>query len=145
MGCPGRSLPEYRASALLEPRTINVQVKLPERYQAEASRRLREISEAQTHKECKELRDRYVAELIDRGQWAAVETVLRDWEDFVTFYHYPKEHWIHLRTTKSERIHLQRGEAEDRPVPQDGCGGIMPSIWGHNPFFATGRFRSLRS
>ena len=32
-------------------------------------------------------------------QRAAAETVLRDWEDFITFYHYPKEHWIHLRTT----------------------------------------------
>ena len=32
-------------------------------------------------------------------QRAAAETVLRDWEDFVTFYHYPREHWIHLRTT----------------------------------------------
>jgi transposase-like protein len=21
------------------------------------------------------------------------------WENFVTFYHYPREHWIHLRTT----------------------------------------------
>jgi transposase-like protein len=34
-----------------------------------------------------------------RDQRAAAETVLRDWDDFVTFYHYPKEHWIHLRTT----------------------------------------------
>ena len=25
--------------------------------------------------------------------------MLRDWEDFVTFYHYPKEHWVHLRTS----------------------------------------------
>ena len=25
--------------------------------------------------------------------------MLRDWEDFVTFYDYPQEHWIHLRTT----------------------------------------------
>jgi putative transposase len=25
--------------------------------------------------------------------------VLRNWDDFVIFYHYPKEHWIHLRTT----------------------------------------------
>ena len=32
-------------------------------------------------------------------QRAAAETVLRNWEDFVTFYHYPREHWIHLRTT----------------------------------------------
>ncbi len=30
---------------------------------------------------------------------AAAETVLRDWEDFITFYHYPKEHWVHLRTS----------------------------------------------
>ena len=29
----------------------------------------------------------------------AAETVLRDWEDFVSFYDFPTEHWIHLRTT----------------------------------------------
>jgi putative transposase len=80
-------------------RTINVQAKLPKRYQAGARRRLREMYEASTQQECEELRDRYVAELMGRGQRAAAETVLRDWDDFVTFYHYPKEHWIHLRTT----------------------------------------------
>ena len=37
--------------------------------------------------------------LRSKGQGAAAETVLRDWEDFVTFYHYPKEHWVHLRTS----------------------------------------------
>ena len=55
--------------------------------------------ESPTQKECEDLRDRYVAELMGREQRAAAETVLRDWADFVTFYHYPKEHWIHLRTT----------------------------------------------
>jgi putative transposase len=80
-------------------RITNVQAKLPKRRQAEARRRLREMSEAPTQKECEELRDRYVAELLAAGQRAAAETVLRDWEDFVTFYHYPKEHWTHLRTT----------------------------------------------
>jgi putative transposase len=25
--------------------------------------------------------------------------VLRDWEDFVRFYAFPKEHWQHLRTS----------------------------------------------
>ena len=57
------------------------------------------MAEAPTQKECEERRDRHVAELISRGQCSAAETVLRDWEEFVTFYHYPKEHWIHLRTT----------------------------------------------
>ena len=80
-------------------RTMNVQAKLPKRYQAEARQRLREMYEAPTQKECEELRDQYVAELTGRDQRAAAETVLRDWDDFVTFYHYPKEHWIHLRTT----------------------------------------------
>ena len=80
-------------------RITNVQAKLPKRLQKEARCRLREMVEAPTQKECQELRDRYAAELLATDQRAAAETVLRDWEDFVTFYHYPREHWIHLRTT----------------------------------------------
>jgi len=80
-------------------RITNVQVKLPKRLQKEARHRLREMAEAPTQKECEDLRDRYVAGLLAADQRAAAETVLRDWEDFVTFYHYPREHWIHLRTT----------------------------------------------
>lgn len=80
-------------------RILNVQAKLPKRLQAEARRRIREMVCAETQEECEELRDRYVAELRASDQKSAADTVLRDWEDFVTFYHYPKEHWIHLRTT----------------------------------------------
>jgi len=80
-------------------RITNVQAKLPKRLQKEARCRLREMVEAPTQKECEELRDRYAAELLATDQRAAAETVLRDWEDFITFYHYPREHWIHLRTT----------------------------------------------
>jgi len=46
---------------------------------------------AETQEACEELRDRYVADLWAIDQWSAAETVLRDWEDFVTFYHYPKD------------------------------------------------------
>jgi transposase-like protein len=80
-------------------RVLNVRSKLPKRLQAEARGRLREIAEAETQTLCEERRDGYVAELRSMGQRAAAETVLRDWEDFVTFYHYPKEHWVHLRTS----------------------------------------------
>lgn len=80
-------------------RITNVQAKLPKRLRAKAHRRLREIAEAETQKACEELRDRYVADLLAADQRPAAETVLRDWEAFVTFYHYPREHWIHLRTT----------------------------------------------
>jgi putative transposase len=80
-------------------RITNVQARLPKRLRVEARRRLRDMAEAETQEACEELRDRYVADLLATDQRPAAETVLRDWEDFVTFYHYPREHWIHLRTT----------------------------------------------
>lgn len=80
-------------------KVLNVQAKLPKRLQAEARKRIREMWCAETQDACEELRDRYVAELRAADQHSAAETVLRDWEKFVTFYRYPREHWIHLRTT----------------------------------------------
>jgi transposase-like protein len=80
-------------------RVLNVQDKLPKRLQAEARRRLHAMWTAETQAECERLRDAYVAELRTAGQGSAAETLLRDWADFVRFYHYPKEHWIHLRTS----------------------------------------------
>lgn len=80
-------------------RVLNVQDKLPKRLQADARRRLREIAEAPTRAECEQLRDGYVADLREAGQANAAACVLRDWDDFVRFYTFPKEHWLHLRTS----------------------------------------------
>jgi len=54
---------------------------------------------ADAQAECERLRDEYAAELRARGQSRAAECLERDWENFVAFYHYPEEHWIHLRTS----------------------------------------------
>ena len=80
-------------------RVLNVQAKLPKRLQPEARYKLHEMAYAETQAACEEIRDQYGADLRTADQHSAAETVLRDWEEFVTFYHYPKEHWIHLRTT----------------------------------------------
>lgn len=80
-------------------RVLNVQDKLPQRLQAEARQQLRAMAEAPTRAACEQLRDAYVGALRATGQGAAAETVLRDWETFVTFYHFPAEHWLHLRTS----------------------------------------------
>jgi len=80
-------------------RVLNVQDKLPKRLQAKARQRLHAMWETETQAECEQLRDQYVAELRALSQGPAAECVLRDWADFVTFYHYPKEHWVHLRTS----------------------------------------------
>ena len=80
-------------------RVLNVQDKLPKRLQPEARRELRAIWESSTRALATERRDTYVAALRAAGQTAAADTVRRDWEDFVTFYDFPQEHWLHLRTT----------------------------------------------
>jgi transposase-like protein len=80
-------------------RVLNVQDKLPKRLQPEARRRLHAMWTADTQAECEQIRDEFVVELRGAGQASAAETVLRDWTDFVTVYHYPKEHWVHLRTS----------------------------------------------
>jgi transposase-like protein len=80
-------------------RVLNVQDRLPKRLQADARKRLHAIWTAETQAECERRRDAYVAELREQGQHAAAECVLRDWADFVTFYRFPKEHWLHLRTS----------------------------------------------
>jgi putative transposase len=82
-------------------RVLNVQDKLPKRLQPEARRRLHAMWTADTQAECERLRDEYAAELRAHGQSRAAECLERDWADFVAFYHYPKEHWVHLRTSNS--------------------------------------------
>ena len=44
------------------------------------------------------MRDQFAARY-RKSYRPAVETLYRDWERMVTFYRFPKEHWIHLRTT----------------------------------------------
>jgi putative transposase len=34
-----------------------------------------------------------------QGQADAAACLERDWEDFITSYDFPEEHWVHLRTT----------------------------------------------
>ena len=80
-------------------RVLNVQDKLPKRLQAEARARLQALTAAETQAECERLRDAYTTELRAQGHRAAAECLERDWADFVTFYRFPQEHWIHLRTS----------------------------------------------
>ena len=74
---------------------------MPKRLQGEARNELRALWEAPTRTECEARRDAYIAKLRAQKQEAAAATVLRDWEDFVTFYDFPQEHWLHLRTTNA--------------------------------------------
>ena len=78
---------------------MNLKDKLPKRLQPAVSSRIYEVYQAPTRQLCELKRDELVDWLCGENQAPAAETLLRDWDDFVTFYDYPTEHWLHLRTT----------------------------------------------
>jgi putative transposase len=80
-------------------RRLNVLDKLPKRLHKEVRTKLGALAEAATRQECERLRDGLCAWLRARGQEPAATCLESDWEDFVTLYDFPEEHWVHLRTT----------------------------------------------
>jgi transposase-like protein len=59
---------------------------------------LRSMSYAESRSECERQRDRFISRY-RKSYSNATETLLNDWERMVTLYAFPKEHWVHLRTT----------------------------------------------
>src|ERR1700730_10700157 len=80
-------------------RTLNVLDKLPKRLWPETRKKLHKLAEAPSRQECERQRDALSARLRAQGQEQAAECLERDWEDFVTFYNFPQEHWVHVRTS----------------------------------------------
>lgn len=83
---------------MLEPQAPNVLDALPKKAQATAAELLKARPYAEPQAECERQRDAFVR-LYRRTDPKAVDTLLRDWGRMVTFYAFPKEHWIHRRTT----------------------------------------------
>lgn len=92
-------LPGARHQRCWNHRMLNVMDKLPKRLQPQVSPKLYELYQAPSRERCEGLRDELAAWLRSERQTAAADTLYRDWEDFVTFYDFPEEHWLHIRTT----------------------------------------------
>jgi transposase-like protein len=79
-------------------RSCNVLDKLPKKEQPAAKQLLRAMSYADSRAECEKQRDRFISRY-RKNYPKAAETLVKDWERLVSFYAFPKEHWVHLRTT----------------------------------------------
>ena len=80
-------------------KVLNVLEQLPRREHGVATPMLRAIAYAPTRADAERRRREFEAWCARKGYGKAAETLGRDWERMVTFYGYPKEHWVHLRTT----------------------------------------------
>jgi putative transposase len=93
-GLAGNAIP-----ALLEPPDPHVLDKLPKRLWGTVRKDLRKAASASNCAECRRQLEEIARGLEGAEQGPAAETVLRDLDDFLTFYDFPREHWAHLRTT----------------------------------------------
>jgi transposase-like protein len=77
---------------------VNVLNALPKKEQAEAGERLSAMMYAKGRSASERKRDEFILRF-KKTDPKACATLTRDWERLVTFFDYPQEHWIHLRTT----------------------------------------------
>ena len=79
-------------------KTANVLNKLPKSVQPSAKSGLHEIWMAPTKEKANNAFDTFVAKYESKYP-AAVECMSKDRDTLLTFYDFPAEHWVHLRTT----------------------------------------------
>ena len=80
-------------------KAANVLDALPKSVQAQATRALREIWDAENKAEASKAMDRFIE---DFAKWPkAVAKITKDRENLLAFYDFPAEHWLHLRTSNA--------------------------------------------
>ncbi len=90
--------PETEEQRCWKHKIANVLDKLPKRLQARAKAMLHEIMYAPDRESALEEITRFSEEYGARYP-KAVETLVKDQDQLLTFFDFPAEHWIHLRTT----------------------------------------------
>jgi transposase-like protein len=94
----GEIHPEGKEQRCWNHKIRNVLDCFPKRIRSEAGGYLKRIPYAETLSECERLRDTFI-DRYRKDYPKAVEKLLSDWDRMVTFYSFPKEHWVHIRTT----------------------------------------------
>jgi putative transposase len=91
--------PEAEEQRCWNHRILNVLDKLPKNAQPRAKILLRALAYAETLQEAERLKRIFQGWCQVQGYLAAGQVLEQDWDRMVTFYRFPKDHWIHLRTT----------------------------------------------
>jgi len=77
---------------------LNVLDQVPNARHRVARQMLRVVAYATTRRETERQRKEFEAWCQRRGYHRAAETLGRDWDRMVTFYQFPRGHWVHIRT-----------------------------------------------
>jgi transposase-like protein len=94
----GEQYPTLAEQRCWNHRLTNVLDAMPKKLHTEARTLLCAMPYAETRAACEALRAEFATHYRKVAP-KAVERLADDWERLVTFYQFPREHWVHLRTT----------------------------------------------
>lgn len=106
-------------------KTANVLNKLPKSIQARAKSMLQEIWMAETRRQANRAFDLFI-ESFEAKYSKAVTCLVKDRDVLLTFYDFPAEHWVHLRTTNP--IESTFATVRLRTARTKGCGSRMACL-----------------
>lgn len=93
-----KAFPKTREQRCWVHKTANVLDSLPKRLQPEAKQKLHDIWMADTKEHASETFDLFL-KTYEAKYRKATECLAKDRDELLTFYDFPAEHWVHLRTT----------------------------------------------
>jgi len=106
-------------------KTANVLNKLPKYLHGKAKAMLHEIWMAETKRDAEKAFDRFV-ETFSAKYAPAIECLNKDRDVLLTFYDFPAEHWVHLRTTNP--IESTFATVRLRTNKTKGCGSRLACL-----------------
>jgi len=106
-------------------KTANVLNKLPKGVQGKAKGMLHEIWMAETKAEAKTAFDRFL-ETYEAKYPKATTCLAKDRDALLTFYDFPAEHWVHIRTTNP--IESTFATVRLRTARTKGCGSRLACL-----------------
>jgi putative transposase len=106
-------------------KTVNVLDKMPKRLHGEAKDRLHQIWMATTRVDAEAAFDHFV-ETYQAKYVKAVECLVKDRDALLTFYDFPAEHWLHIRTTNP--IESMFATVRLRTDKTKGCGSRVATL-----------------
>ena len=106
-------------------KTANILDKMPKGVQGAAKQRIHDMYMAETKEQALKAYDEFIR-LYEAKFPAACACLEKDKDDLFTFYDFPAEHWIHLRTTNP--IESTFSTVRLRTVRTKGCGSRIATL-----------------
>jgi putative transposase len=106
-------------------KTANILDKMPKGVQGKAKTRIHDMYMAETRNDALKAYDEFLA-LYEAKYPAACECLRKDKDELFTFYDFPAEHWVHLRTTNP--IESTFATVRLRTKRTKGCGSRIATL-----------------